>query len=695
MAFIDLRKKLPLGKEPKLGQVDGTKDAFDFNSNDNVYHSYLRDFCKKYVKRSREHMSNNYDAWDYNDLIFRSKRKLDKEDRAAMLKGNTAKMILPLTFSQVITFASFCIATLQQNQRFFQLDPLGSEEQPLDEPLEIILQRDLAKNKFTAFLCQFFIDIGRFSMGVGEVSYEEHFRWMNLTTQEPAVGPMGQPTTVAKTGLQAVPVFNGNVIRSVSPYRFFPDLDFPLSRYQEGKFCFSEEIVALTTLRGWADQMDLFNLDFIPKMGVTEMEDRKRISRIDEIPVRQNSNMGSENQINTDAFTRSGNVVLTKGVVEILHSDFKPDGEAQILGSENLPVRYIVWYANDKTVIRFAEATFLHGQYPYFMSQYLNDQHKIVPEGLADLCDQLQEYSTWILNSHKAAQAQALESKWVVDPSGVDVKMLESRSPYIYMKRDAAGQDVNRYLKQFKTEDVTQNAFSDIEAAKDMLDAVTGISPFMQGQSSPGRRSSLQDNVVTQGGASRGKFHLSQIWATGFADLGKQLIANNRQEMNVETFMRILGPNPSGIMVDPATNMPYPPEQLFAMFQSDPFDIAAAEHFFVWDATLPSERQYLAQSLQEIFIELMQNPALPQLIGYGPTQMRDLFAEIFLLRGVPSSRLPAPLQPQMQGIPGQQPQQSGAPAGTPPPAPAVGGAAAFGVPHGQEAVPLMPSAPAA
>lgn len=692
MSYIDVRKKLVLGKQgesAKLVLDRSSKDSLDFEPNDNITHSYLRDFCKKYVKRSREHMSNNYDAWDYNDLIFRSKRKLDKEDRAAMLKGNTAKMIVPLTFSQVITFAAFCMATLQQNQRMYQLDPLGSQDQPLNEPLELILQRDLAKNKFSAFLAQFFIDIGRFSMGIGEVSYEEHYRYMNLTTQQPAMGPQGMPTTKAVTGLTPVPVFTGNVIRSVSPYRFFPDLDFPLARYQEGKFCFSEEIVALSTLRGWAEQMDLFNLDYIPKMGVTEMEDRKRISRIDEIPVRQNANMGSENQINADAFTRSGNVVLTKGVVEILHSDFKPDGTAQPLGAENLPVRYIVWYANDKTVVRFAEATFLHGQYPYFVSQYINDQHKVIPEGLSDLCDQLQEYITWLANSHKAAQANALESKWVVDPTGIDIKTLESRSPYIYMKRDVSGMDVRRYIQQFQTTDVTANAFADIGAAKDLMDSVTGQGPFMQGQSSPGRRSSLQDSVVTQGGASRGKFHLSQIWATGLSDLGKQLIANNRQEMDFATFSRILGTNPSGVMVDPMTGAPYPPEQLYAMFASDPFDIAAAEHFFIWDATLPSERQYLAQSLQEIFIELMQNPALMQLLGYGPAQMRDLFAEIFLLRGVPSSRLPAPLQPQMPGAPGQPPQPPGAPA----PGAAPAAAPVFGLPRGQEAVPLTPPAP--
>jgi hypothetical protein len=142
--------------------------------------------------------------------------------------------------------------------------------------------------------------------------------------------------------------------------------------------------------------------------------------------------------------------------------------------------------------------------------------------------------------------------------------------------------------------------------------------------------------------------------------LGKQFIANNRQDMDLETFQAIVGDNPCGELINPQTNAPWQTAEIFALFQGDPQQIATDEHFFVYDGTLPSEKAYLAQSLQEIFIEMLQNPAIAQVMGYGPVQFRQLFQDIYNLRGVTSSRLPAPttptVTPQQSGQPGQPPQ---------------------------------------
>ena len=77
------------------------------------------------------------------------------------------------------------------------------------------------------------------------------------------------------------------------------------------------------------------------------------------------------------------------------------------------------------------------------------------------------------------------------------------------------------------------------------------------------------------------------------------------------------------------------------MFQSTPQDIAAGEDFFVFDGTLPSEKAFLAQSLQEMFMQILANPQVAQTLGFDGNTMRELFNQIYILRGVTPARLPA------------------------------------------------------
>jgi hypothetical protein len=214
---------------------------------------------------------------------------------------------------------------------------------------------------------------------------------------------------------------------------------------------------------------------------------------------------------------------------------------------------------------------------------------------------------------------------------------------------------------------VTAGVMQDVSVLKELLESVTGVSAQMQGQYSQGRRSATQDRVVAQGASARAKSTLSSIWDTSFEPLGRQFIANNRQEMSMEDFQSILGEGPFG----PSGDMTL--DQLYAMFKADPVAIAKSEEFFIFDGTLPSEKAFLAQSLQEIFIQITQNPIIMQVLGYGPEQMRYIFDEIYELRGLTPPMIPPASLP---------PQPAAAPIALPPPAP---GQLAPGQPFGPRA----------
>src|SRR6201999_4060967 len=120
------------------------------------------------------------------------------------------------------------------------------------------------------------------------------------------------------------------------------------------------------------------------------------------------------------------------------------------------------------------------------------------------------------------------------------VKGIDSDSPYIFLKKNASQTGVDRYAKQFTVTDPTANFMADASAIKGLLGEVTGYNETMGGAYSQGRRSATQDRVVAQNGSARGKCTLGGVWDTLFDPLGKQLISNNRQEMDEETFWRIV-----------------------------------------------------------------------------------------------------------------------------------------------------------
>lgn len=624
-------------------------------------HDALVSLVKGHSKLSRDDMSQNYPRWDDNDAVFRCKRKVDKEDRAADLRGQPKKLMVPLQFSQIMTFVAFNCMTLTQNKRFFMLEPTGTEDNPLRESMELILERDLRRNTWQAFLVQFFLDVGRFSLGVGEVCYAEDFEYMRVEKEEEVMGAFGETETKSSNPFVQIPTFVGNRVVSVSPYRFLPDTRLPLTRYQEGEFCGSEDMFSLSSLKNTGQ---CFNLDAIPKYSKDELKNRKANSRIVEMDVRENPNLGGKPQ-DGDLVT-SGPVCVTKMVCKITPKSFEVGKDKGTpLGSEPFPIRYVIWLANDRTIIRFEEAYYLHCQFPYILGQFMPDQHQTVNEALADVCDQLAGLQTWKWNAHITSTKNSVESKWIVDPAGIDIASLESRSPYIKLKKNASQTGVDRYIKQFTTADPTANIALDSQAIETMLEKYTGYSNLMQGGTTPGRRSATSDRASIQGAGQRGKTTLGSIWDTAFERLGKQLISNNRQEMDFETFSRIVGTSmpvnpgvPPLMSIDPMTGMPktepvkFTIEELFALFKADPVAIATSEDFFVFDASNPSENAFLADQLMEVWQTIMANPQVAQVMGYGPTQVQALLEDIYTLRGVTQSRLPAPTpQAQMPQLP--------------------------------------------
>tara|TARA_B100001250_G_scaffold410227_2_gene436226 strand:- start:5936 stop:7798 length:1863 start_codon:yes stop_codon:yes gene_type:complete len=556
------------------------------------------------VDSSRQAMSEHYRQWDENHETYKGYRVDDKKDLEQIRKGKPTKQIMPMTYAKVHTFKSFLMSVFMQKERFHELLPVGIEDEDIREQTELIMEKDYRRNKWPVVLDQFLTDLGKFDIGVINTSWRRELAWITEEVEEGGTFAFGQ-----KVGAQKVPksrslVKNmGNVIENVSPYNFFPDWRVPLKHFQRGEFCADERSYSIVQLKRLELEKEVANVDNVRHLERTRAELRAKTSRLDGVDFNH-----PENSKNGIVITRVQMDVIPK-YVEL--SDGQP------LGQEEHPVRYALWIANDQKLIKFEPMNYLHGEFTYDVAQYENDEHEFINQGLAGMMNKLQTTLDWFFNSRVESVSRTIDNQLIVDPLGVDMSTIVNRSRVIMLKKGAARTGVDRYVKQLQVQDVTARHLDDVQVIKQLTDFVFGINDNMSGQFHRGRRSATEARVVSQGAASRMLTIAKNIWYQALSPQGRKAMTNLRQGMNHEFWRNAVG-------------FKYP-DEMFPMFKGTPEILVRNDDFFVFDGTLPSDKAFLAQSLQEILGMVLANPQAIQLFGVSP---KLLLEKIYELRGV-------------------------------------------------------------
>lgn len=230
----------------------------------------------------------------------------------------------------------------------------------------------------------------------------------------------------------------------------------------------------------------------------------------------------------------------------------------------------------------------------------------------------MQEVVTWLFNARIASVRQNIEGRLVIDPSFVDVASLTSGQKYIMMKKNTPRLGVDKFIQQLRTVDVTATHLQDAETIQRLSQVTTGVNENAMGQTASGRRSATENRAANAGAASRMKLIAATIWVDGLAPQGRKMLLNCRQDLSLETYEKILG-------VEDAL----PTWELF--HPQDSRLLVGNEDYFMYDGTLSSEKNYIAQSLQELVGILASNPEVLASTGLDLVAM---IKEIQALRGL-------------------------------------------------------------
>lgn len=597
--------------------IDVTKHLSDEEQSE--FHEKLLAKCLADVKRSRGNMSKYYPRWDLQNQVYKGERWPDREDRKNQAEGKPEKMIVPTTRSQIESFVAFLFTLFTQNATPYELQPKGQNDWGKKwEDCESVLSRDCSKANWHRLIFQFLLDVGRFGLGILETSWTKESVKVWVAQQAPMLSELnGIPLEApAASGYQDFLKFEGNRVRSISPYRWFPDTDFPICDFTRGKFCAHEEDYTIGNLKDMEASGEVSGIKWIKPVSPRLTEFRGGESRFSfgEFPNRWS---------NSDD---SAPVVVTKMRKKIVPKDYLMDGKP--IGPEEFQVFYTIWYANDNRIIKCEPVSEWHQEYNYSIGQYSPDMHELLSLGLADILYPLQDVISWYVNSHISSVRRVIQNRMILNPTLINTKSYDGEGD-IFMNKGFARTDPRLAISQLPAQDVTAGHMGDVDTLSKLCDTVSGVNNNLQGQANTGRRSAQENRVQTAGAASRLKMGGELLWESGFGRNGKLMLSNSRQSLSLESFARAIGLDQN----DPEL------QERYIAFQGTPEEIICDDDYLIFDSTLSSEKGYEAQQLQEFISILLQaNPAAALQIAQGVDLVKIVEEMFYLRNGTPIER---------------------------------------------------------
>ena len=578
----------------------------------------LRQRCQGLVKMSRSVMKDYYTLWDRNEAVYRGERRLDEQDKKAIKRDESVKVIVPLTHSQIQTFVAFGTMLLTQREYIYELAGTGLEDEKPAKLAQAVLQRDLEYNKFEGVLLpQFLTDVARFGLGI----FKSDWTRQTVPAQTFIPDPSFQPVPgLAPTQIPQIPVYTqktkylGNNITVVSPYRWYPDTRLPLTRYRYGEFCADENEYSFPELKKLELAGTTAGIDEISRLPDDAFENR----RLNAMTQDNERTLGIETNATK---TTSRYCLITE--VEILLNPAKTEIDDGVMLDKDLDAEVVclVWIANDGRIVRLEDAGYNHNEFLFDAAQFFNDQNRVINFGLAELIGPMQDTIDWLMGARVTNVRKSIQNQLVVDPRFVDMDDVRDRSPILRLKSTTEGMAITNYIHQLQVVDVTAGHINDMGIVKGFSQDATGLSENLVGQYSTGRRSAREASNVNSNAAARVILPLRGIQDSALLPLGRKLLSNIRQGLDEQQLVSIVGLQ--ALLNDPVAVQDFLP--------IDRSQLVGNYDFLVYDLVLPSQRIASAQTLQELLIAIANNPMSIFILGIDP---KIVMREILTLRGI-------------------------------------------------------------
>lgn len=591
-------------KAPKKADA-GTARPIDYLIPGSKEHAKVRDHLIQRLDFSERNMSKFYDRWRYNErrvqayIDLNDYEKLLKSQNDAGAPPKVVNITVPYMYATIMTIVTYMIHTFCGRKPIFQVGGLSSEAMDKAPNMEAVLQYNADHTRLVRHIYQWLLDQEIYGAGILLTMWSKEKARRTIWKQQPGIGgaPMWTPSRGTRT------VYEGNMVRSIDPFMFFPDPRVPMSEVaQRGEFAFWRTFESKYMLQRMEAAGQLKFIDAAGQMpkGTSAGEYNKSNRSI-----RSGGESNPADERGLGKTIESSFIQVDQGVVHVVPRELG-------LSEVEMPEPWLFTILNKKQVVQAEPYEADHGRIPLAIAEPYTFGYGFGQLGSADFIGPYQDTISWFINSHIENVRTVLNNMFVVDPSRIELQDLRhpDAGKLIRVKRASYGQDVREMLQQLQVSDVTQNHVRDLEMFIRLADSLTGVNDNLRGlQDSGGRKTATEVRTSGEAGASRLASSARLRSAQALVDLSEMMSLNIQQYMSEEFYLRMMGK-----------------DAIEKSIRISPDHLTGDFYFPIHDGTLPIDRIAQLDIWKEIWLSIAQDQQMR--MEYNVPAIFDWIAEL-------------------------------------------------------------------
>lgn len=493
------------------------------------------------ARNSRRVIEPRFDSWNDVDEKLTAYMPTDQkeEDIKDTDRRKPVSIVVPYSFAILETMLSYMVAA-------FLPDPIFRYEGSSPEDIigAIMMEKkiglDCNRSKVGLALHTMFRDGGGYGLGIVTPDWVIK-RGRRTTKQE--TGFFNFFSRFISTGYQKssdeAVLFEGNSLRNIDPYRYFPDPNVPIHDVQRGEFVgWLDDSNLMDMLEDELTNPDYFNVRYLRHVQ------NKRSSVFSVDPSKRMQKVGGD--------FRTQDSTLTKPI-DIIHMYIKLIPSRYGLGNNDYPEKWLFSVASDSVIIRAKPLGLDHNMFPVAVCAPDFNGHSPIAISRIEMLQGMQTTLDWLFNSHIANVRKAINDMIIVDPYLVNINDMKDPKPgkLIRLRRPAWGRGVEKVAQQLQVNDITKLNIQDAMFIMRYMNQISGTDNPMMGslrRGGPERLSAREFQGTAMGAISRLERMAKVIGLQAMQDIGYMFAYHTQQLMSEEVWINSSGRWPEDIV---------------------------------------------------------------------------------------------------------------------------------------------------
>lgn len=615
--------------------IDETTDSEKGNSNNyglkvgSQRHSDIIAAFKDRLRLADSGWQQRSQAWAKNEDTMKAYVPTDEEETLRKQAKKDGKpqyttIQVPYSYAMMLTLHTYLTSIFLSRTPILQVSGRHGESQQSEQCIEALLDYQLTSGNNLPPLYIWILDPLRYGLGV--VGQYWDVEEMAISTRKPVPRMfLGNPipgTEKMETIQEIIKGYEGTRLYNIRPQDFRPDPRVPVWRFQDGEFVIRFEQIGWNKAKSRERSGMYFNLDVVAKNSPNTPRYRDTGSPRTTLP----DSTSIENANLRDPKGNPTRVNIHEFYWEIIPKDWgMGDGERE--------EKWVFTIANENTVIGCQPLGLLHNKWPFDVLEYEVGGYELFNRSVLEIAEPLNDTLTWLFNSHFFNVRKTLNDQFLVDPSMIEMRDLEDPNPgrLIRLKPAAYGMNVEQFVKQFPTVDVTRQNMGDTNLVSELMQRLIGANDNTMGAIQGSRHTATEVRAASSNSVNRIKTVGEWQSASGWSQLTQKMIAMSQQLFTDERKFRVVG----DLSQWGAKYMMVTPDQIAGFYDFVPVD-----------GTMPIDRFAQANLWQQLLAGVAQNPLIMQ--AYDLPKIFAFVAQLAGLKNISQFKVQALPDAQMQ-----------------------------------------------